>query len=215
MYKFPGIHVENYPSNNFESDVCSALESIHSKPSGSNLLRSIASLANEEKFVLIKNVHRSEDISCVPQLTPKNLEKLIKKSGVNFSQKEYDDMRIKQSSSSTAFKRRGCSAIIKWNKQLAQPLLNKEGAPIPDTCPENAYIALAHELVHAKHHLAGTSKNKGEFNPSKHLDLIDVSKEELRAIGLDKYAYSGEPSENTIRQEHRLPKRFKYKIAGE
>lgn len=214
MHKFPGIKVKNNPSNNLSKDVCDALETINSKPSGTHLLRSIASLANEEKFVLIKNARLAEDIACVPQLTAKDLEKLINKFGLDFTQKEYDDMRIKQSSSSTPFKRRGCSATIRWNKELSQPLLDPEGGPIPGTCPEYAYITLAHELVHAKHQLAGTCKYSGDLNPSEKSATTRSGKEELRAIGLGKYAYSGEPSENTIRQEHGLPKRLKYTLSG-
>ncbi|MCL1617989.1 M91 family zinc metallopeptidase [Ralstonia pseudosolanacearum] len=68
---------------------------------------------------------------------------------------------------------------------------------------------LAHELIHAKHMVAGTWKGRwGDDRDPK----TSAGKEELRAVGLGKYEYAktGEPSENAIRDEHGLPLRRKY-----
>ncbi|WP_216597530.1 M91 family zinc metallopeptidase, partial [Pseudomonas coronafaciens] len=71
-----------------------------------------------------------------------------------------------------------------------------------------------HELIHAKHHLAGTLKYGGEVTRSASSASTPSGKEELRAVGLGKYANSGEPSENSIRQEHGLPLRRTYARSG-
>ncbi len=69
---------------------------------------------------------------------------------------------------------------------------------------------LAHELVHARHILSGSSLADGgdRYNPR-----TGSGKEELRAAGLDNYRYSvtKKPSENSISAEHGLPLRMKYK----
>lgn len=68
---------------------------------------------------------------------------------------------------------------------------------------------LSHELVHARHIMAGTWKGSYD-NPDD--ASTNAGKEELRAVGLGKYKYNKthEPSENSIRAEHGLPKRRSY-----
>ncbi|WP_343230441.1 M91 family zinc metallopeptidase [Xanthomonas euvesicatoria] len=93
--------------------------------------------------------------------------------------------------------------------------LNSNGSPLRlGSNPEESFVVLAHELIHAQHLLAGTSKAyKGG---DRYDETSEAGKEELRAVGVGKYEYrkTRQPSENSIRQEHGLPIRKKYKPHG-
>ena len=108
----------------------------------------------------------------------------------------------------------GSSAIISWSPRVSQIQLNAAGDVIGHGASEEDKVStLAHELVHAKHMMAGTWK--GSYGD--HCDAsCDAGKEELRAVGLAKYRFSrsGEPSENSVRSEHGLPKRKSYDASG-
>ncbi|MEF9387718.1 XopG/HopH/AvrPtoH family type III secretion system effector [Ralstonia solanacearum species complex bacterium KE056] len=104
----------------------------------------------------------------------------------------------------------GSSVIVGWSMSHSSMVFNRNGSPT-GTCPSETdkISQLAHELVHAKHMVAGTWKG-GEGDERD--PTTPAGKEELRAVGLGKYAYSetGEPSENSIRAENGLPLRRKY-----
>ncbi|WP_290439099.1 XopG/HopH/AvrPtoH family type III secretion system effector [Xanthomonas oryzae] len=113
-----------------------------------------------------------------------------------------------------ARKGKGCNAIIEWSPH-SNIELNSNGSPLRlGSNPEESFVVLAHELIHAQHILAGTSKayNGGD----RYDETSEAGKEELRAVGVGKYEYrkTRQPSENSIRQEHGLPIRKKYKPHG-
>ena len=113
-----------------------------------------------------------------------------------------------------ARKGKGCNAIIEWSPQ-SHIELNSNGSPLRlGSDPEESFVVLAHELIHAQHLLAGTSRAyKGG---DRYDETSEAGKEELRAVGVGKYEYrkTRQPSENSIRQEHGLPVRKKYKPHG-
>lgn len=213
MNNFNGITIGSSRSANFENDVVEALEKIQSAPSGNSLLREISRLSTSEKKVTIFEGSHSTANVALPQLTPSKLRKLEQKNGGSLSQQTFDKERIRQSTGTTLLKKRGCASIIGWSKSTATPLLSSSGVPVPGTSPSIAFITLAHELVHAKHHLAGTGKYGGQLTPDPSSASTESGLEELRATGLGRYANS-EPSENSIRRELGMPLRKKYAQSG-
>ncbi|MFC3657402.1 XopG/HopH/AvrPtoH family type III secretion system effector [Xanthomonas hyacinthi] len=108
----------------------------------------------------------------------------------------------------------GSSVVVSWSAHQTSMGLDEDGDPTGPTASHRDKVSLlAHELVHAKHMMAGTWKGCSD-------DPCDPDtasgKEELRAVGLGKYKYSktGEPSENSVRAEHGLPKRVSYDASG-
>ncbi|UYR03401.1 type III secretion system effector protein [Ralstonia pseudosolanacearum] len=104
----------------------------------------------------------------------------------------------------------GASVIVDWSMDHSSRTFSASGSPT-GTGPSHVdkISQLAHELIHAKHMVAGTWKGRwGDDRDPK----TSAGKEELRAVGLGKYEYAktGEPSENAIRDEHGLPLRRKY-----
>ena len=78
----------------------------------------------------------------------------------------------------------------------------------PGNPPRPAFIALAHELVHASHYLQG-SCYRGIGDDLKPDGDSGIMEEEMRTVGFGKYANES-PSENAIRVEHGLPRRDSY-----
>ncbi|MGD7413034.1 M91 family zinc metallopeptidase, partial [Ralstonia pseudosolanacearum] len=75
---------------------------------------------------------------------------------------------------------------------------------------KESFVVLAHEMIHAHHVMAGTSKGG---SGDRYDETSEAGQEELRAVGLGAYAHAntGEPTENSIRAEHGLRMRSKYK----
>ncbi|WP_122346371.1 XopG/HopH/AvrPtoH family type III secretion system effector [Pseudomonas coronafaciens] len=210
MERYPSIGIGAHTSPNFRHEVTEALQKIDERPSGRRLLQEVEALSDHDKKVTIVEAGPGQAIVAKPRLTPAQWENL----GSNPDQKTFDKALIKNASGSSAFSKRGVASEIPWSKHTAEPNLNEQGVPVEGANPEIAYVALAHEFTHAKHHLAGTLKYGGEVTRSASSASTPSGKEELRAVGLGKYANSGEPSENSIRQEHGLPLRRTYARSG-
>ncbi|WP_019702312.1 XopG/HopH/AvrPtoH family type III secretion system effector [Paracidovorax oryzae] len=211
MDRYPSIRVGASTSSNFKRDVKDALEKIDSRPSGSRLLQQIEGLATREKTVTIVEAGTGQAPVATPRLTPSQWQKL----GSSPDQSQFEAALLKNAGGSNWRKTRGTASEIPWNKYTAEPDVDSRGVPIEGANPANAFITLAHELVHAKHHLAGTMMHGGgpvTRDPSS--ARTDSGKEELRAVGLGEYASTREPSENSIRAEHGLPQRTTYARAG-
>ena len=74
------------------------------------------------------------------------------------------------------------------------------------------WIVLAHELIHALHHLSGTTKTRTVAHPQA--DINGVKEEELWTTGLAPYENT-RLSENAIRREVNLPPRTHYYFEGD
>nr|WP_260630638.1 type III secretion system effector protein [Pseudomonas syringae]UVN17991.1 hypothetical protein pPsy0479b_00033 [Pseudomonas syringae] len=88
----------------------------------------------------------------------------------------------------TFTKGEGSNAIIGWSPDKASIRLNQNGSPLHLGMDNvDKITTLAHELVHARHILSGSSLADGgdRYNPR-----TGSGKEELRAAGLDNYRYS-------------------------
>ncbi|WCM94749.1 type III secretion system effector protein [Acidovorax sp. NCPPB 2350] len=210
MEQYPSIRVGANSSARFRNDVVEALEKINEGPSGRRLLQQIEGLSTREKVVTIVEAGANVAPVATARLTPRQQNKL----GEHPWQHEHDSAIMKYAGGSSRFKTRGTASEIPWNKHTAEPNLSRQGVPTEGTNPDEAFITLAHELVHAKHHLAGTMKGDGTLTRDASCASTPSGKEELRAVGLGKYANSGEPSENSIRREHGLPKRETYSLSG-
>nr|WP_113865162.1 XopG/HopH/AvrPtoH family type III secretion system effector [Brenneria salicis]NMN91691.1 NleD-like pathogen effector protein (putative zinc metallopeptidase) [Brenneria salicis ATCC 15712 = DSM 30166]RBP65749.1 NleD-like pathogen effector protein (putative zinc metallopeptidase) [Brenneria salicis ATCC 15712 = DSM 30166] len=213
MNNFPGIRIGGYSSYSFENDVVESLNRIQSGPSGRRLLQKISEESTNEKHVTISEANAGQAPVARPRLTLSQMSKL----GSNPTQREFESMLIKESTSSSFINKKGTASEIPWSKMAAEPEVNSSGVPIAGANPDNAFIALAHELIHANHHLAGTSKYGGSVTRDASSALTKSGKEELRAVGLGKYEFerTGKPTENSIRREHGLPLRTKYSRSGE
>lgn len=211
MHRFPAIQIGAHTSPNFERDVVEALNTIESAPSGRRLLQSIEGLATREKKVTISEAQGGQAPVARPRLTASQIEKQLSSHP---TQEEFNRVLAKNASGSGMLKKLGTASEIPWNKQTAEPNLDSQGRPIAGANPEHAFITLAHELVHAKHHLAGTLKHDVAVTADPSCARTESGKEELRAVGLGKYARSGEPNENAIRSELNMPLRNTYSRAG-
>jgi hypothetical protein len=210
MHRFPAIRIGTHSSPTFERDVVEALNTIEQAPSGRRLLKSIEGLADREKTVTISEATPGQAPVARARLTPKQWQKL----GPSPNQAQFEQALMKNASGSGVMKKRGTASEIPWSKETAEPNLDAQGRPVPGANPEHAFITLAHELVHSKHHLAGTMKHDGPLTPEASSARTESGKEELRAVGLGPYAASGEPSENKIRAELGLPLRRSYARSG-
>jgi hypothetical protein len=210
MNRYPAFRIGSHTSPTFENDVVEALDKINQGPSGQKLLQTIHGLASREKTVTISEAQGGQAPVARPRLTPSQMAKL----GPNPTQAKFEEQLLKQATGTSLLATRGTSSEIPWNKQTAEPLVNERGVPIQGAAPDAAFVALAHELVHARHHLAGTMKHGGNVTPDAASASTASGKEELRATGLGKYAGRGEPSENSIRREHGLPQRTRYARSG-
>ena len=181
------------------------LDAINSGTTGNQLLRQISELArrSDHKLTICKSDHPTTE----PVLSRSQRER-------HPNLTSYSTIR-ETAGRAYALKKswranEGCSAIICWSSRVSKTILDSDGDAIGhEQSTTDMVSTLGHELVHAKHMMAGTWKGSYE-------DPLDSStnagKEELRAVGLGKYKYrkSHEPSENSIRAEHGLPKRRSY-----
>lgn len=213
--QYPGIYAstasdDSYSSNLYKNETEAALNKIASGRTGNQLLREIGSLsAKRGRKLTINEIGAGESPCTEPVLTASQLDKHQPSSF-------RENKRIaKQFARKGTFSNGdGCSAIVNWNP-ATNIRLSQNGSPLGlGQDSDESFAVLAHELVHARHVMAGTSKAwvGDRYDPSS-----EAGKEESRAIGIGKYTYSktGEPSENSIRSEHDLPLRAKYKARDE
>ncbi|WP_187322917.1 XopG/HopH/AvrPtoH family type III secretion system effector [Paracidovorax avenae] len=197
----------------FTDEVNVHLGAIQSRPSGGQLLRELAEIGDRRNHKL--TIHEMEPSRAGPRaqgvLSRHQLERhpnATSFSKINEIAEERYAIKTRNGPNE------GSSALISWTAHQTSMGLDSDGDPTgPCASHADKVSLLAHELVHAKHMMAGTWKgNSGSpADPES-----PAGKEELRAVGLGKYKYSatGEPSENSVRAEHGLPKRKSYHHSG-
>jgi len=206
--KYPGIYISTQTSAQeepYKNQVESALDKIASGNSGSALLQDLSAISiRENRKVTIAEIGSEAPPNTRAVLSAREVEKYEPRTFTN--NRALANRRAK--------KGKGCNALIEWSPQ-SHIELNGNGSPVrlgPN--PDESFVVLAHELIHAQHLLAGTSKAyKGG---DRYDETSEAGKEEFRAVGIGKYEYrkTGQPSENSIRAEHGLPIRNKYKPHG-
>ncbi|MDC6489728.1 type III secretion system effector protein [Pseudomonas syringae] len=210
--RYPGIYIaplSNEPTaaHTFKEQAEEALDHISAGPSGDKLLRKISTLASQkDRKVTLKEIEINNQCYTEAVLSRRQLEKYEPE---NFNENRHIASQLSRKGTFT--KGEGSNAIIGWSPDKASIRLNQNGSPLHLGMDNDDKITtLAHELVHARHVLSGSSLADGgdRYNPR-----TGSGKEELRAVGLDKYRYSltKKPSENSIRAEHGLPLRMKYR----
>ncbi|MCC4617999.1 type III secretion system effector protein [Xanthomonas campestris pv. asclepiadis] len=211
---YPGIYSSSQASSQedqFKNEFEPALGKIAEGPSGNYLLQELGSFnARKSLSVIVKEIGPTEQPNTRAILSAAQISEYQESTGNNISTLEQSVSIAKK----YAKKGKGCNALIEWSPH-SHIELNGNGSPIRlGSNPDEAFLVLSHELVHAKHILGGTSKAYG--GGDRYNGKSEAGKEELRAVGLGKYEYSktNQPSENSIRQEHGLPIRKKYKPHG-
>ncbi|MFC3394540.1 XopG/HopH/AvrPtoH family type III secretion system effector [Brenneria rubrifaciens] len=184
-----------------------ALDRINSGPSGGKLLAKISKLSSSnDRKVTLREIEINAKAYTNPVLTRSQIEEYDPSSFT-----ENTNIAGELSRKGRLFKGTGVSAIVGWSPDNASIRLNQNGSPTGvGTDSDDNITVLAHELVHARHMLNGSSfgAEGDRYDPSSR-----AGKEELRAVGIGDYRYSktGKPSENSIRAEQGLPLRMKYK----
>jgi NleD-like pathogen effector protein (putative zinc metallopeptidase) len=110
-------------------------------------------------------------------------------------------------------KGQGANAVITWNPNKSLRL-NAAGQPLKllATDPSESHLILAHELIHARRIVKGTSTiyNKNQTNEARNDPSTPLGKEELRAVGIGSKSNEERVSENSIRKELGYPLRTSY-----
>ena len=211
---YSGIYAQQLTSSeaSFANEVNQHLDAINSKASGSQLLEQISRLSSRRGHKLtIHELEASGHPITEPVLSRSQLEN-------HANATSYRDIR-ETAGHRYALKKRfgsneGSSAVISWAPRVSKIDVDSDGDATGHSQSSTDKVStLAHELVHAKHIMGGTWK--GSYDNPRDPDT-NAGKEELRAVGLGKYKYSRsrEPSENSVREEHGLPKRKSYHHSG-
>jgi hypothetical protein len=219
---YPGIEIASdtfrgntWVPDDFEDTVKDCLSSIAAKPLGKRLLTEISAKCQgaSQKRVIIE--HTSGNAMAVPMDDPNNLARQDIQLPANMGGQ--DDLVRKLIANAnitvTGFTAappgsirkdiiagNGTSAVVTFNPAAT----GSDGRP--------AYIALAHELVHAHHYVHG-SCYRGLGNGM--YDLLDpnantgMMEEEMRTVGFGRYA-TEELCENSIRHENGVALRKSY-----
>jgi len=190
--------VIEYSGINGLNSLSRAISKIKSKPIGNALISEIEALGQQGKAIKISIV-RYETNSSRAMLTSNQAEEL------DVPDDEDDVMNnLHAYHLSTrlidGIDAAGTNAALKWNPKVSS-ILDRLGRLKRDFNANNAYIALAHELIHAYHILKGSAL----------IDTIDDQirtgtageTEEKRVIGLGDYS-TERFTENKIRAEHNL-----------
>ncbi|MDN4064212.1 MULTISPECIES: XopG/HopH/AvrPtoH family type III secretion system effector [Ralstonia solanacearum species complex] len=216
--RYSGLYAQSLSNTardqeNYVHDANQALDIINSGRTGNQLLSGLSALCQQRRHkITLHELGQNEEPSAKPVLSRHQIEQY---EPSNF--RENRDQACELAGKTNGWLGRkngeGSSVIVGWSMSHSSMVFNQNGSPT-GTCPSETdkISQLAHELVHAKHMVAGTWKG-GEGEKGDERDpTTPAGKEELRAIGLGKYAYSetGEPSENSIREENGLALRRKY-----
>ncbi|MEF3061141.1 XopG/HopH/AvrPtoH family type III secretion system effector [Ralstonia solanacearum] len=213
--RYSGLYAQSLSNTardqeDYAHDANQALDIINSGRTGNQLLSGLSALCQQRRHkITIHELDQNEEPSAKPVLSRHQIEQY---EPSNF--RENRDQACELAGKTDGWFGRkngeGSSVIAGWSMSHSSMVFNQNGSPT-GTCPSETdkISQLAHELVHAKHMVAGTWKG-GEGDERD--PTTPAGKEELRAIGLGKYAYSEtrEPSENAIRAENGLPLRRKY-----
>ncbi|WP_405125310.1 XopG/HopH/AvrPtoH family type III secretion system effector [Ralstonia pseudosolanacearum] len=209
--QYPGFYIATASDNQREADryagkVNEALGKIASGRSGDELLRGISSLsATRQRKLTISEIDSDDDPGTEAVLTRPQIA-AYEPSDFRANKRIAKQFARGEVSSEPA----GCSAIVNRNPKTSIKL-SRNGSPKRlHKDPKESFAVLAHELIHARHVMAGTSK---AWSGDRYNETSEAGQEELRAVGLGAYAhaYTGEPTENSIRAEQGLQARSKYK----
>ena len=215
--EYPGIYIgrDTYRGNtwvpdNYVGDTQTALRTIASQPVGKALLKAVSAQCTGGKKVVID--FGSLAMAAPVDDTSNEFRRLIQLPiGIaggeqGFAKKLLSNMNIVVGSWLDADGPRGSvkryvggagsSAVVTWDHQS------------PGNPPRPAFVALAHEIVHASHYLHGACY-RGIGDDLKPDGDSGIMEEEMRTVGFGKYATES-PSENAIRVEHHLTRRDTY-----
>jgi len=181
---------------------------IKNKPIGKGLLKKIKELSTNEKFVKIVCQYRKGH-SARPVLTKSQLKSF---EVANVSDDPYDKNHNSlalyiSSKPLSKSKREGTSALVEFDPSESISIVN--GEPKFSNLYKEAFVCLAHELIHSLRFLKGNSlagKGGDIQNPSSY-----AMQEENRVVGLGQYAHRTF-TENAVRAEHGLLLRKTYLI---
>jgi len=199
----PFININYHHLMDYEA-TDSALTKIKSLPSGQNLLSSINYVTTQDKKMMIA-VHDDQLTATCGYLSKSQ----IVGYGVNpeiRSPEHQSAVRLLSTMAKDGRANVGVPVVITYSPRRNIDI-DYEGYPIEGKNPAEAYVGLAHELVHGMHMMNGTSY-------SSQIDDVwqqgtGQRKEEERAVGIGQF--TREPfSENTIRREAGLPLRASY-----
>ncbi|MBR8130743.1 XopG/HopH/AvrPtoH family type III secretion system effector [Burkholderia ambifaria] len=198
----PHIYLEASESNlEFFRKTNSALAKIQSKRSGQSLLDGLRPYARSGKTVTIyaSEVDATSALLTADQARARGIDcdNLVESNNIAVKlAKRRDESRANE----------GVRALVQWNPD-AGLRIDERGAPYLEIPSEVAYIALAHELVHAKYIIEGNyfGYDGDPLDPDS-----DSFREEQRAVGIGEFSYTI-PSENSIRAEHSQPIRSRYR----
>ena len=174
---FEGIIIRLRSPNesvHFPQLVKDALAAINSKPVGKQLLSGIVALKNKQKFGYTVCIMRPGGLAVVDKNDGK---------GPQWSSGSV----AKRSHEGDACNGNGTVTAVTWNANIIET---------PDGS-RPAFVALAHELIHALYNLKGEAYS-------------DASDEEYRTVGLPPVANDRAITENKIRAEHKVPLRAAY-----
>ncbi len=200
-----GIFIEDTYGASFKFATIKALDKISSKGKGANLLKVISNR--------YQGVGTSKGKSVVIHLGQGTLADHDSSMSHTYQNSTVGPGRteVRRAASPGSVVRlpgSGMSSTVYYNPNIEHQYTMAAKIKTP------AYIALAHELIHAMHSLGGEvlkpySWANGTPNSSSGAIL-----EEAKTVGLGIYKNTA-ISENAIRREHNLPQRTFYAVAGD
>jgi len=214
---FPGIFIgadtyrgKTWVPDDYMGETKQALQMIASKPVGAALLKTISDNCGAHKKVVID--FGSLAMAAPVDDTSNEFRRLIQLpvglagGEQGFAKKLLSNMNIvvgqwldadgPRGSVKRYVGGSGSSAVVTWDHAS------------PGNPPRPAFIALAHELVHASHYLQG-SCYRGIGDDLMPDGDSGIMEEEMRTVGFGRYATES-PSENAIRAEHNETLRTSY-----
>ncbi|QDI02925.1 MULTISPECIES: XopG/HopH/AvrPtoH family type III secretion system effector [Xanthomonas translucens group] len=187
--KYPGIysqplHDTEREQQRFNAEVTVHLDNLGSQPSGNQLLDELTALSNRRSHMLTisektpsRRGPRAEPVLSGHQLQRhprlKSYNEITKVAGDQYALEK--DNRPNE----------GSSVVLLWSAHQTSMGLDRDGYPTGPTASNNDKVSLlAHELVHAKHMMAGTWKGDHDDHDST---STASGQEELRAVryGID------------------------------
>jgi Effector protein len=193
----PAIFARDTVDGAFTHHVNEALARIRSRPKGGELLDKVATASNVNKGKrIVVRQPSADEIRTRAFLTPHQAQKTGHPQPVADNRMATELAQKRKIFGVSLINGRGTQAEVHWdpNKSLR---LDAQGRPIGlEEGGHEAFVNLAHELVHGKHMMAGNLKRGGDpENPA-----TPSGQEEVRAIR----------HENAIRDEHDLSRRTQY-----
>jgi len=206
-HNFRHINIVHNGAEDF-IQVESDLNKINEFPTGRKLIAKIMDKTVNGKSLLIM-INNQPSSSTLPVLTEKQ------KKRYNITSNKYDiehnAKAIKLTHKRFGFlPNEGTSVMLEYNPNIAVTT-DKNGVPSVVIDRKEAFICLAHELIHAYKIMKGTNLGRSMDPSSKDYESY---RDELKTIGLGKYQ-SHRFTENNIRKEQGLNPRNEYYLKPE